>query len=183
MSLALSVDIHEADAGRIAAAAGALMATTLVLAAWEQGGLAAGAGWLPLGCAAASAVWCLGLYRRSRRKQSLCLQVSAEGLLRLVSPGSGEAVAVGVVAAWGIGHFMGLRLRPAVAAEQAAANGRQPAGRPSAAGFGSADCWLVLARWSFSEARWHGLRRWLVWYRRSRHGESCLVNSLRPEAG
>jgi hypothetical protein len=161
MSLALRVDVARHDiTTRFTAAVGLLMAGLLALAAREQSFAAAGGGrgWLTLGCAVACAAWCLILCRRGIGRRRLLLRVTADGILRLLERDSGETTDAAVVSAWRLGGLICLRLRP------------DDPQRPAA--FGSGDCLLLLARRSLSQSQWHGLRRWLVWYRRSRRPEA-----------
>jgi hypothetical protein len=152
MSLALGVDVASSDGTRVTAAVGLLMSGALVLAASEQftNGEVGGRGWLSLACALACAACCGFLCRRVAARRPLRLQVAADGSVALTAPEGGESIAAALVTAWQLGGLAFLRLRPA-----------------EASSFGSGDCLLLLSRKSVDEARWHALRRWLVWHRRS----------------
>lgn len=155
MSLALGVDVATSDGTiRVTAVVGLVLTAALALAAVEQFTQEEGGrGWLAAGLAFACASWCIALCRRfaarRRLQRHLRLEVKADGSIGLASREGEETVAAAVVSAWQLGGLVCLRLRPATAA------------------FGSGDCLFLLVRRSFDQARWHGLRRWLVWYRRS----------------
>ena len=178
MSLAMIIDAGAKDGSvRLVRTVGALMAGALGMAAWDQwqDGLAARHWLLPLGAALACIAWCLILSCQARSNRSLSLRIAPDGGLRLMHSAAGaEAVEaeVGVVMAWGLGRLVYLHLRANIKVDPAspATNGQQ-----SASVVGSEDCRLLLARRSFSESDWHGLRRWLVWYRRSVHREAVVV--------
>ena len=153
MSLALGVDIAGgAGTTRITAAAGLSMSSALALAALEQFRFEAsgGRGWLCVAGAAVCAAWCAFACRRSAARRQVRLQIEADGTLRLATCEGAEKTVVAAVTAWHVGGVICLRLRP---------------------GLGSGDCLFLLTRGAFDEASWHGLRRWLVWYRRSRRRE------------
>jgi len=161
MSLALDVDVATSDGTtRSTAVVGLLMTAVLALAAVEQFAQG-GRGWLGAAVAAACAAWCIGLCRRSvARRQGwrhLRLQIKADGSVGLAAREGEGAVAAAVVSVWQLGGLICLRLRPASAA------------------FGSGDCMFLLVRRSFDHARWHALRRWLVWYRRSSRREPVVA--------
>jgi len=152
MSLAFGVDVASWDGTtRVTAAVGLLMSVALALAAFEQftNEEVGGRGWLTFACALACAAWCGLLCRRPAARRPLRVQVAADGSVALVAPGGGPPFPAAIITAWQLGGLVCLRLRPAGAA------------------VGSGDCLLLLARNSVEEARWHALRRWLVWYRRS----------------
>jgi hypothetical protein len=152
MSLAFRIDVAGSDVtGRAAALAGLVMSALLVLAAVEQLhdeeiGIRA---WLGLACAAACSAWCVLQRRWLAARRPLRLRVAADGSVVLVAHEDGEELPAEFVGAWVTGGLACLRLCPA--------------GKP----LGSADCLLLLTRGSLGHARWHALRRWLVWQRRS----------------
>jgi hypothetical protein len=157
MSLALDVDVASSDCTtRLTALVGLLMTAALALAAVEQF-TQGGRGWLGAAVAVACAAWCIGRCRRSavrgQVRRLLRLQIKVDGSIGLAAREGDGAVATAVVSAWQLGGLVCLRLRPA------------------SADFGSGDCLLLLERRSFDPTSWHGLRRWLVWYRRSRRRE------------
>ena len=167
MSLAMIVDTRALGTpNQLGTVVGALMTGGLGMAAWEQwhDGLAAGHWLLPLGAALACAAWGLLESRRARRNRSLCLRIAADGGLRLAQPPEEASVEAVVVAAWMLGSLVYLRVRATTKVDPAAptADGRQ-----SEPVFGRRDCRLLMTRREFSESDWHGLRRWLVWHRRS----------------
>jgi len=172
MSLALFVDVDGSTTAdnRISAAVGGLMTTVLLLAAWErlQDGVAPGHWLLPLICAFACAGWCVLTCRRNRRRPGVRLQVMQDGRLRLSALDGGESVDAVLVRGWSLGRLIWLHLRPASKVDLAAAATDR---RESSFFPGSADCRFLLTRNSFDEGRWHALRRWLVWHRRSRRIE------------
>lgn len=181
MSLAVKVDAGgTAGAQRITLAVGGLMTAALVMAAWEpwQEGLAARHWLLPLIAAVACAAACLVQVRR-RRRRPVSLRIGPDGRLKLLVAGSAEAVDVEVVMTWGLGRLIYLRVRPMIKVdsdapakdgrESDAATGMDPCSSGACA-FCAGDCRFLLVRRYFSETDWHGLRRWLVWYRRSGHG-------------
>ena len=158
MSLALGVDIASNDGtARLTAAVGLLMSGALALAALEQfrDEDAGELGGLCLLCAVACAAWCGVLGRRRLASRKPLLRIGADGAVGLVAREGGEPVAAAVVLAWQLGGLVCLRLRPAA--------------------IGSGDCLILLLRGSYDEARWHGLRRWLVWHRRSRRREPAIA--------
>ena len=164
MSLALGVDITINDGtARLTAAVGLLVSGALALAAIEQfrAEAAGGGGGLFFVLPVACAVWCSLLCRRSMSSRELLLRIGADGALGLVPRRGGEPVAAAAVLAWQLCGLVCLRLRPAAGADSRA--------------IGSGDCLILLLRGSFDEARWHGLRRWLVWYRRSRRREPVVA--------
>jgi len=174
MSLAVVIDVSREDATRrVTAGLGLLMTGVLFLAALEQSwDLDGGRWWLPLGCAVASAAWCLFLCRQQRRRQPLRLQVTAEGSLRLLCIDSAEAADAVVLRAWSLGRLIVLRAEAQFKVDPGAPG--SDVGQ-SVCVFGSAEFLFVLARGSFDENRWHALRRWLVWYRRARRNEAITA--------
>jgi hypothetical protein len=161
MSLALDLDVAASDgATRLTALVGLLMTASLALAAVEQF-TQGGRGWLGAAVAVACAAWCIGRCRRSvvRRQvgRQLRLQIKPDGSIGLAASEGEGAVAAAVVSVWQLGGLVCLRLRPTTVV------------------FGSGDCLFLLVRGSFDHASWHGLRRWLVWYRRSRRLEPAVV--------
>jgi hypothetical protein len=177
-------------AGRVTAAVGILMTIALSMAAIEAWleGLPMRQALLALGAACACAAWCLRLVRRSRRADARCLRIAPDGKARLVDRVSGESVDAEVMVAWGLGRLIYLCFRPVIKVdskvdsdtlgedrrESVLAAGAK-GGTPVASPFGTGDYRLLLVRGCFSESQWHGLRRWLVWYRRSGHAESAAV--------
>ena len=152
MSLAFGIDVAEQDVTtRVTALLGTLMVVALVLAAleqWRDEDIGSGS-WLGLAAAVACAAWCVFLLRRQAARRPLRLRVAADGSVTLAAGEGGDEVAAALVAAWRLGSLACLRLRPAVSQ------------------FGSSDCLVLLARGTVGDARWHALRRWLVWQRRS----------------
>jgi hypothetical protein len=167
MSLAFGVDVASMDVRtRATALVGALMSAALLLAAFEQwrdDELGARA-WLALVCAAGCATWCALLCGRQAARRPLRLRIAVDGTAALALREGGDEVAAAVIGSWLLGSLACLRLRPATAE------------------LGSGDCLLLLARGPVGHTRWHALRRWLVWQRRSsrrrdpsRHGETAAA--------
>ena len=172
MSLAFLVDVDGSSAAdcRVSAVVGGLMTTVLLLAAWEriQEGPAQGYWLLPLTCAAVCAGWSVLTCRRSRHRPGMRLQVMSDGRLRLSALDGGESVDAVLVRSWSLGRLIWLHLRPASKVDLTAAASDR---RESSFFSGSTDCRFLLTRSALDEGRWHALRRWLVWHRRSRRIE------------
>lgn len=200
MSLAVKVAAQDSAGavGETVAIAG-LMTGTLVMAATEvwQEGLDVRHWLLPLACALACTAWCLMLVARGRRRPAWVIRIAPDGALALQAPEGGQTVAATVTAAIGLGHLIYLRVKPMVKVDFAPPpeDDRQSVGQEGIApgsvdgsprrglqpcGRFPRDCHFLLARRSFSVDVWHGLRRWLVWYRRCGHPES--VNAFRVNA-
>ena len=198
MTLALTVDPGSATAAnRLTVAAGGLMVAVLLLAAWEQ--WQEGASWrqclLSLSAAFACAGWCCmlvwrelgsdrsgrhgGRSRRNRGRPRWLLQIAPDGRLRLADPATDVAVDAAVMMAWSLGNLIYLRVGPIskVVADQTAADAGQSAAS-ACAGHADDSRWL-LAKRDLSPADWHGLRRWLVWYRRSGQGGAGRPDAVR----
>jgi hypothetical protein len=164
MSLSLGVDVTHADGARLTAAVGLLLSGSLMLAAIEQfAAEAVTQGWLCLACALACGLWCGIACRRLARKPALRLQIRPDGSIAVAAGGQGGLLPATVAGAWRLGGLMCLRLRRA----------RDPVPPSEKDIFawrgtvGSDDCLLLLTTESLDGASWHGLRRWLVWHRRS----------------
>jgi hypothetical protein len=172
MSLAVVVDVGRQDASRrVAALVGLLMTAVLLLAASEQSD-DGGRGWLALVCALFCAAWSATAWGRPKMCPTLRLQVTAEGRLRLLGPEIGTATDALLLHGWSVGPVIVLRVAAQRKVDPAAlaANDGQ-----SASVLGSVDCRLVLVRGSCDVNRWHALRRWLVWYRRSGRHEAVAA--------
>ena len=183
MSLAVTVDPGSPVAvDRPTLVVGSLMAGALVLSAWEQwqDGFAWQHWGMSLLAAFACAAWCLALLRSSRGGRRWSLVVAPDGRVRLEDPATGESVDAAVVALWSLGRLIYVRVGPIckVARARSGADAGQSDRAAVAAAvpvLRAADCRFLLARQALGDAAWHGLRRWLVWYRRSAHGESGAV--------
>ena len=180
MSLAVTVaGCSRVAADRATVAVASLMTGALWLAAWEQWqeGFAARHWLLPLVAGLACAVWCGASLRRSRGSRGWSLEVAPDGRILVRDPIAGESVEAAVTMAWCLGRLIYLQARPMikVAFAAPAADGRQSDPGAAAVGFPrppAADCRFLLARRYPGDPDWHGLRRWLVWYRRSNRGNS-----------
>ena len=151
MSLAFGIDVAGKDVtGRACTLIGLALSAALAMAALEQlrdeeiGARA----WLGFACAAACLAGCVRSRRRHAARRPLRLRVAADGSLRLLA-GEGDELPAAFAGAWQLGGLACLRLRPGDAR------------------LGSGDCLLLLTRGTVAPARWHALRRWLVWQRRS----------------
>ena len=139
MSLAFGIDLAGQDVtGRAGALAGLVMSTVLVLAVLEQMHDEEIGVRAWLGLACAAG--CIAWCVLLRRRHAARRPLR----LRVAADGS-----VTIVGAWHLGGLACLRLRPACTI------------------VGSGDCLLLLTRGGLGHARWHALRRWLVWQRRS----------------
>jgi hypothetical protein len=168
MSLALAVDAARCDATRrVAAVIGALLFAALLLAALEQflSGPQGARWWLPLACALVCGAWCLMQCRRSACRPRYRLRVSNDGKLCLLAADSGESHDAVLAGAWCLSSLIWLRVSASAKVDPDRSDANDP---QSASCFKSGDYGFMLARASFDEATWHGLRRWLLWHRRSR---------------
>ena len=168
MSLALVVDAGRCDATRrFTAAIGSLLVAALLLSVLEQSpsGAASAQWWLSVACALACAAWCFFQCQRSACRPLHQLRLSDDGRLCLVAGDSGESQDAVLAGAWSLGPLISLRVCTTAKVDPTGTDANDP---QSASGFKSCDCSFLLARSSFDEASWHGLRRWLVWHRRSR---------------
>ncbi len=180
--LAVTIASRNASgADRATLVVGGLMTGVLLSAAFEQwqSGASLQSDLTALGAALVCAGWCLKLLwhrrfrgtlgsnrqdhqdhqdRHSRDRRRWSLSIASDGTTRLLDPLTAELIVADVVLAWALGNWIFLRVT-AVSKVVCTQSGRD-AGQ-------SADCGWLLSRRDVSETDWHGLRRWLVWYRRS----------------
>lgn len=192
MSLAVTVSGGiDTGASRITLLAGAATAGSLGMSAAEQWreGLTMRHWSLPLIAGLVCAFWSLLVAWRDRRLPVRTLAIDGDGGLRLIDPHGGAPIEAFAIVAWRLGavFFLHARATKKVACALPAADGPQSESEAGAADVQAPrglDYRLLLVRRRVPDADWHGLCRWLVWYRRSGRGKppqsSDVRNSSQP---